>query len=92
MVLWDSNPSSFQSAGFLNKVSVPCPNTSFPDLLAYCAPGAIENYFSSAALGGCPETLEEAMEGIRGVTADQAAEAAETVTLHSTYFLKGASA
>ncbi len=56
------------------------------------SPGAIENYFSSAALGGCPETLEEAMEGIRGVTADQTAEAAETVTLHSTYFLKGASA
>ena len=34
MVLWDTSPSSSQSAGFPNKVAIPCPDTSSPDLLA----------------------------------------------------------
>ncbi len=54
------------------------------------SPGAIESYFSSAALGGCPATPEAAIAGIRSVTPEQAAEAAGMLTLHSTYFLKGA--
>ena len=29
MVLWDTSPSSSQSAGFLNKVTIPCRNNSF---------------------------------------------------------------
>ncbi len=53
------------------------------------SPGAMENYFSSAALGGCPGSPEEAIAGIRSVTIDQTAEAAGTLALHSTYFLKG---
>ena len=34
MVLWDTSPPSSRSAGFLNKVTIPCPNTSSLDLLA----------------------------------------------------------
>ena len=37
MVLWDTSPSSSRSAGFLNKVAIPCPKNSFLDLLACCA-------------------------------------------------------
>ena len=28
MVLWDTSPPSSRSAGFLNKVTIPCPNNS----------------------------------------------------------------
>ena len=34
MVLWDTSPPSSQSAGFPNKVNIPCPNNWSPDLLA----------------------------------------------------------
>ena len=34
---WDSSLPSSRSAGFPNKVSIPCLNTSSPDLLACCA-------------------------------------------------------
>ena len=34
MVLWDTSPPSSWSAGFPNKVTIPCPNTSPLDLLA----------------------------------------------------------
>lgn len=33
MVLWDTSPTSLQSAGFPNKVAIPCPNNLFLDLL-----------------------------------------------------------
>ena len=34
MALWDTNPPSSQSAGFLNKGSISCPNNLSLDLLA----------------------------------------------------------
>ena len=34
MVLWDTSPQSSRSAGFLNKVAIPCPNNSSLNLLA----------------------------------------------------------
>ena len=34
MGLWDTSPPPFQSVGFLNKVSILCPNNLSPDLLA----------------------------------------------------------
>ena len=34
MVLWDRNPSSSQSASFLNNATTPCPNNSSLNLLA----------------------------------------------------------
>ena len=37
MVLWDTSPPSSRSAGFLNKVTIPCPNISSLNLWACCA-------------------------------------------------------
>ena len=53
------------------------------------APGAIENYYASAALSGLGWTPAEYMERIAAVTAEQVAEAAKKLTLHTTYILKG---
>ena len=53
------------------------------------APGAIENYYASAALSGLGWTPAEYMERIAAVTAEQVAEAARKLTLHTTYILKG---
>jgi len=56
------------------------------------APGAIEGYYSTAALSGMGMTPEQYMEAVRAVTADQVAAAARSLTLHTTYFLKGVDA
>lgn len=56
------------------------------------SPGSIEGYYSAAALSGMNMTPEEYMAAIRAVTAEQVAAAAQTLTLHTTYFLKGVSA
>ena len=53
------------------------------------APGAIENYYASAALSGLPWTPAEYMERICAVTAEQVAAAARKLTVHTTYLLKG---
>lgn len=54
------------------------------------SPGAIENYYSSAVLSGVFATPEETIRAIRETTLEQVVDAAGTLTLHSTYFLKGA--
>lgn len=51
------------------------------------SPGAIEGYYATAALSALKLTPEEYMEAIRTVTASQVARAAETLTLHTVYFL-----
>lgn len=56
------------------------------------SPGAIEGYYATAALSGLELTPERYMEAIRGVTVEDVAEAARSLTLHSTYFLKGETA
>ena len=53
------------------------------------SPGAIENWYASSALSGLPWTPAEYMEHIAAVTAEQVAEAAKKLTLHTTYILKG---
>ena len=53
------------------------------------SPGAIENWYASAALSGLPWTPAEYMERIAAVTADQVAAAARSLKLHTTYILKG---
>ena len=53
------------------------------------SPGAIENYYASAALSGLAWTPAEYMDQIAAVTAEQVAEAARKLTLHTTYILKG---
>ena len=51
--------------------------------------GSIESYCFSAILSGKDPSLENAIQAIRAVTLEQVVEAAKTLTLHSTYFLKG---
>ena len=54
------------------------------------SPGAIEGYYSSAALSGLGMTPAEYMDRISAVTKDQVAAAARDLKLHTTYILKGA--
>jgi len=56
------------------------------------SPGAMENYYASAALSGLPLTAQEYMEKAKATTVQQMAEAARTLRLHSTFFLKGVEA
>ncbi len=53
------------------------------------SPGSIENYYATAALSGLPYSPEEYMQAVGETTAEQVAEAARNVRLHSEYFLKG---
>ena len=53
------------------------------------SPGAIENYYATAALSGLAMTPAEYIENVQQVTVQQVADAAATLTLHTVYFLKG---
>lgn len=53
------------------------------------SPGAIESYYSTAALSGQMRLPDGYMDEIRAVTAEQLQRTAATLTLHSSYFLKG---
>ena len=53
------------------------------------SPGSIENYYATAALSGLPYTPEAYMQAVAEITAQDVAQAARQVTLHSEYFLKG---
>ncbi len=50
---------------------------------------SIESYYGSSALSGLRWTPEEYIRAIEQVTAQQAADAAKTLKLHTVYFLKG---
>mgnify|MGYP003295280002 CR=1 FL=1 len=53
------------------------------------SPGAMEGYHATAALSGLGLTPEEYMAALERVTMEQVVAAADTLQLHSTYFLKG---
>jgi len=53
------------------------------------SPSAIEGYYATAALSGLKLTPEAYMKAVRSVTKDQVAACANTLQLHTTYFLKG---
>ena len=55
------------------------------------APGAIESYYATAALSGLGLTPAEYIRKVEAVTAEDVAKAAQSLTLHTTYFLKGVS-
>ena len=55
------------------------------------SPGAIEGYYATAHLSGLNMTPECYMEVVEKVSLADVVAAARTVTLHSTYFLKGES-
>jgi len=54
------------------------------------SPGSIESYYATAALSGMGLTPQAYMDAVEAVTLDQVVAAANTLELHSTYFLKGA--
>ena len=53
------------------------------------SPGAIENYYATAALSGLAMTPAAYTAAVEAVTAAQVAAAAATIRLHTDYFLKG---
>ena len=53
------------------------------------SPGAIEGYSSAAALSLRPMTPAQYTQALEAVTHAQAAEAAATLALHTTYFIRG---
>ena len=55
------------------------------------SPGAIEGYYATAHLSGLNMAPERYMEVVEKVSLADVVAAAQTVTLHSTYFLKGES-
>ena len=55
------------------------------------SPGAIEGYYSTAALSGLTMTPAKYMAAVEAVTVEQVAAAAKTVQLHSSFFLEGVS-
>lgn len=56
------------------------------------SPGSIESYYSTHLLSGAFRSPQQYMDEICAVTLEDAVAAAKTVTLHTTYFLKGAQA
>ena len=55
------------------------------------SPGAIEGYYATAAISGMKMTPQEYMAAVEAVTREQVVAAANSLTLHTTYFLKGGS-
>ena len=53
------------------------------------SPSAIEGYYATASLSGMNMTPACYADAVRGVTREQVAAAARTLTLHTTYVLKG---
>ncbi len=53
------------------------------------SPGTIENFYATAALSGFAMTPEQYAQAVQQVTARQVAEAAGSLRLHTSYFLKG---
>ena len=53
------------------------------------SPGAIEGYYATAALSGMGLTPGEYARAVNAVTAQDAAAAARSLEMHTTYFLKG---
>ena len=53
------------------------------------SPGAIENFYSTAALSGLAFSREGYMEAVEKVTLADVVKCANSVTLNTTYFLKG---
>ena len=58
----------------------------------YDSPSSIESYEFVMAVGRNPMTPEQYRQQIQSVTLPQVIEAAKTLTLHTTYFLKGVEA
>ena len=53
------------------------------------SPGAIESYYSTAAVSGSGRSLDAYMAAVEKVTLEQVVEAARSLELHTVFFLKG---
>ncbi len=53
------------------------------------SPGAIEGFYATAALSGLVFSHGEYMEAVEAATIEDVVAAAQTVQLHSSFFLKG---
>lgn len=53
------------------------------------SPGAIENYYATGALSGMHMTPKDYEQAVQAVTAQAVQKAAQTLQLHSSYFLTG---
>lgn len=53
------------------------------------SPGAMENYYATGALSGLGMTPDEYADAVEQTTAEQVAQAAGQLQLHTVYFLKG---
>lgn len=60
-------------------------------LATHDSPGAIENYYASAALSGLAMNPQQYMRRLESTTLEEICEAARTLKLNSVYFLKGVS-
>lgn len=56
------------------------------------SPGSIEGYYSASAIGGLDLTPQQYMDAVAAVALPDVARAAQSLRLHTTYFLKGAEA
>ena len=56
------------------------------------SPGSIEGYETTAAISALPLSVEQYYRAVEAVTVQDVADAAKTVNLHTTYFLKGVDA
>ncbi len=54
------------------------------------SPAAVENYYSTAACSGLGRTPQQYLQQVEQVTAQQVAQAAQTLQKHTVYFLRGA--
>ena len=52
-------------------------------------PGSIENFYATAALSGLPLTPQQYMQAVSQVQPEDVARVAQTVQLHTEFFLKG---
>ena len=53
------------------------------------SPGAIENYYATASLSGLSMTPAQYIDAVEQVTQEQVAKAAQSLQLHTAFFLKG---
>lgn len=58
-------------------------------LATHDSPGAIENYYASAALSGLAMTPRQYMQKVEATTVEEICQAARALKLNSVYFLKG---
>jgi predicted Zn-dependent peptidase len=58
-------------------------------LSTHDSPGSMENYYASAALSGLKLSVEEYMEQVAAAETAQLAAAAQSLRLHTVFFLKG---